>query len=71
MKTQEAHLIAQDSLAQETGLRTEVQHLLSQLSYLESIVMRELIQDLPSEDQMTKKTKNEPHNERSDRHTRR
>jgi hypothetical protein len=60
MQTQEAHLIAKDSLAQATGLRTEVQHLRLQLEDLESIVMRELIQDLPSEDQKTKKTKNEP-----------
>jgi hypothetical protein len=51
MQTQEAHLIAQDSLAQATALRTEVKHLRSQLADLESIVMRELIQDLPAEDQ--------------------
>ena len=43
MQTQEAHLIAQDSLAQAAGLRTEAQHLRSQLEDLESIVMRELI----------------------------
>jgi hypothetical protein len=42
LQTQEAHLAAQDSLALETGLRTEVQHLRSQLTDLESIVMREL-----------------------------
>jgi hypothetical protein len=60
MQTQEAHLIAQDSLAQATALRTEVKHLRSQLADLESIVMRELIQDLSAEDQRTKKTKNEP-----------
>ena len=59
MQTQEAHLIAQDSLAQAAGLRTEVQHLRSQLEDLESIVMRELIQDLPEEEK-TKKTKKEP-----------
>jgi hypothetical protein len=40
MQTQEAHLIAQDSLAQATALRTEFKHLRSQLADLESIVMR-------------------------------
>jgi hypothetical protein len=34
MQTQEAHLIAQDSLAQETALRTDVKHLRSQLADL-------------------------------------
>jgi hypothetical protein len=34
MQTQEAHLIAQDSLAQTTALRTEVKHLRSQLADL-------------------------------------
>jgi hypothetical protein len=60
MQTQEAHVIAQDSLAQAVALRTEVKHLRSQLADLESIVMRELLQDLPAGDQRTKKTKNEP-----------
>jgi hypothetical protein len=60
MQAQEAHLIAQDSLAQATALRTEVKHLRSQLADLESIVMREFIQDLPAEDQRMKKTKIEP-----------
>jgi hypothetical protein len=41
LQTQEAHLASQDSLALATGLRTEVQHLRSQLTDLESIVMRE------------------------------
>jgi hypothetical protein len=59
MHTQEAHLISQDSLAQTTALRMEVKHLRSQLADLESIFMRELIQDLPAEYQRTKKTKNE------------
>jgi hypothetical protein len=60
LQTQEAHLAAKDSLALETGLRTEVQHLRSQLADLESIFMRELVQDLPLEDLRTKKTKKEP-----------
>jgi hypothetical protein len=60
MQTQEAHLIAQDSLAQKTALRTEFKHLRSQLADLESIFMRESIQDLHAEDQNMKKTKNEP-----------
>jgi hypothetical protein len=60
LQTQEAHLAAQDSLAQATGLRTEVQHLRSQLADLESIVMRKLVQDLPLEDRRMKKTKTEP-----------
>jgi hypothetical protein len=34
MQTQEAHLIAQYSLAQATALRTEVKHLRSQLADL-------------------------------------
>jgi hypothetical protein len=55
LQTQEAHLAAQDSFALDTGLRTEVQHLRSQLADLESIVMRELVQDL-----RMKKTKKEP-----------
>jgi hypothetical protein len=59
MQSQEAHLIAQDSLAQATALRTEVKHLRSQLVDLESIVMRELIQDLPADYQRMKKMKNE------------
>jgi hypothetical protein len=59
MKTKEALLIAQDSPAQATGLRTEVKHLRSQLADLESIFMREVIQDLPAEDQRTTKTTNE------------
>jgi hypothetical protein len=59
LQTQEAHLAAQDSLALSTGLRTEVQHLRSQLADLESIVMRELVQDLPIEDLRKKKTKKE------------
>ena len=50
MQTQEAHLIAQDSLAQAAGLLTEVQHLRSKLEDLESIVMKELIQDLLEEE---------------------
>jgi hypothetical protein len=50
LQTQKAHLAAQDSLALETGLRTEFQHLRSQLTDLESIVMRELVQDLPIKD---------------------
>jgi hypothetical protein len=60
LQTQETHLEAQDSLALATGLRTEVQHLRSQLADLESIVMRELVQDLPLEDLRMKKTKTEP-----------
>jgi hypothetical protein len=48
LQTQEAHLAAQDSLALASGLRTDVQHLRSQLADLESIVMRKLVQDLPS-----------------------
>jgi hypothetical protein len=48
LQTKEAHLAAQDSLALATGLRTEVQHLRSQLADLASIVVRELVQDLPS-----------------------
>jgi regulator of replication initiation timing len=60
LQTQEARLIAQDSLAQATALRTEVKHLRSQLADLESIIMRELIQDLPAEDQRKTKTTNEP-----------
>jgi hypothetical protein len=61
LQTQEAHLDAQDSLALATGLRTEVHHRRSQLADLESIVMRELVQDLPIEDLRKKKTKKEPH----------
>jgi hypothetical protein len=57
LQTQEAHLAAQDSLAVATGLRTEVQHLRSQLADLESIFMRRLVQDLPLEDLRMKKTK--------------
>jgi hypothetical protein len=60
LQTQEAHLAAQDSLSLATGLRTEVQHLRSQLADLESIVMRELVQDLPLEDIRKKKTNKEP-----------
>jgi hypothetical protein len=60
LQTQEAHLAAQYSLALETGLGTEVQHLRSQLADLESIVMRELVQDLPLEDLRMKKKKKEP-----------
>jgi hypothetical protein len=60
LQTQEAHLAAKDSLALATCLRTEVQHLRSKLADLESIVMRELVQDLPIEDLRTKKTKKEP-----------
>jgi hypothetical protein len=59
LQTQEAHLAAQDSLALASGLRTEVQHLRSQLADLESIVMRELVQDLPLEDLRMETTKNE------------
>jgi hypothetical protein len=59
LQTQEAHLAAQDSLAMATGLRTEVQHLRSQLADLESTVMRELVQDLPFEDLRMEKTKKE------------
>jgi DNA-binding IscR family transcriptional regulator len=51
MQTQEAHFIAQDSLVQATALRTEFKNLRSQLADLEAIVMTELIQDLPAEDQ--------------------
>jgi DNA-binding IscR family transcriptional regulator len=40
MQSKEAHLIAHDSLAQATALRTEVKHLRSQLADLESIFMR-------------------------------
>jgi hypothetical protein len=60
LQSQEAHLAAQDSLALETGLRTEVQHLHSQLADLESIFMRELVRDLPIEDISKKKMKKEP-----------
>jgi hypothetical protein len=59
LQTQEAHLAAQYSLALATGLRTEVQHLRSQLADLESIVMRELVKDLPLWDLRMKKTKTE------------
>jgi hypothetical protein len=60
MQSQEAHLIAQDSLAQATALRTEVKHLRSHLTDLGSIVMREFIKDIPAEEKNKKKTKNEP-----------
>jgi hypothetical protein len=60
LQTQEAHLDAQDLLSQATGLRTEVQHLRSQLADMESIFMRELVQDLPLEDRRMKKSKIEP-----------
>jgi hypothetical protein len=60
LQTQEAYLAAQDSLALATGLRTEVQHLRSQLADLESIVMRELVQDVPLEYLRMMKTKKEP-----------
>jgi hypothetical protein len=56
LKTLEAHLAAQDLLAKATGLRTEVQHLSSQLADMESIVIRELVKDLPLEDRRMKKT---------------
>jgi hypothetical protein len=60
LQTHEAHLAAQESLALATGLQTEVQHLRSRLADLESIVMRELVQDLAIEDLRTKKAKKEP-----------
>jgi hypothetical protein len=60
LQTQEAHLAAQDSLALATGLSREVKHLRSQFADLESIVMRELVQDLPIEDLRKKKKKEEP-----------